>query len=190
MTPWGKSPAAHLWLNLWITPHQFAFRTNRSAEDAISAGLKSAFTHLENNTYIKLIAKFSTLGLSTTLCNWILDFLTNRPQTVQIGGHTSYTLVLNTSEIDNISLADSSYYSKKKDWHAVGLSIAWYCNIVVIATARTANKANNMLYSLTTVYNFFQLYFRIVCSLGITRGTCNTFYTLFFIAVAGLHCNY
>ncbi len=40
--------------------------------------------------------KFSTLGLSTTLCNWILDFLTNRPQTVQIGGHTSSTLVLNT----------------------------------------------------------------------------------------------
>ncbi len=33
---------------------------------------------------------------STTLCNWILDFLTNRPQTVRIGGHTSFTLVLNT----------------------------------------------------------------------------------------------
>ncbi len=39
--------------------------------------------------------KLSTLGLSTTpLCNWILDFLTNRPQTVQIGSHTSSTLVL------------------------------------------------------------------------------------------------
>ncbi len=96
-----------------LDPHQFAFRTNRSTEDAISTALHSVFTHLENNnTYIrmlfvdfssavstispmKLIGKLSTLGLSTTLCNWILDFLTNRPQTVRIGGHTS-TLVLNS----------------------------------------------------------------------------------------------
>ncbi len=44
---------------------------------------------------VKLIGKLNTLGLSTTLCNWILDF-TYRPQAVQIGDHTSSTLVLNT----------------------------------------------------------------------------------------------
>ncbi len=35
----------------------------------------SAFNSI---TLIKLIGKLSTLGLKTTLCNWILDFLTNK----------------------------------------------------------------------------------------------------------------
>ena len=38
----------------------------------------------------------NTLGLSITLCNYILDFLTSRPQRVRIGSHTSSTLALNT----------------------------------------------------------------------------------------------
>ncbi len=49
---------------------------------------------------MKLTGKLSTLGFRVqlaTLLNWILDFLTNRPQTVWIGGHTSSTLVLNTN---------------------------------------------------------------------------------------------
>ncbi len=72
-------------------------------------------THLEyNNTYIRmlfvdftsvfniiscmnLIGKLITLGLSTTLCNWILDFLTHRPQRIRIWGYTSSTPVINTA---------------------------------------------------------------------------------------------
>ncbi len=57
------------------------------------ADFHSAFNTLSP---MKLIGKFSTLGLSTTLCNLIFIFLTNRPQTVQTGGNTSSTLVLNT----------------------------------------------------------------------------------------------
>jgi hypothetical protein len=36
---------------------------------------------LEFNTIMpsKLINKLRTLGLNTSLCNWILDFLTGRP---------------------------------------------------------------------------------------------------------------
>ena len=37
-----------------------------------------------------------TLGLNTSLCNWILDFLTGRPQVVRVGNNTSATLILNT----------------------------------------------------------------------------------------------
>lgn len=46
------------------------------------------------NTIIlmKLFSKFSSLGVSTTLCNWLFDFLTNRPQTIQISSDTSATL--------------------------------------------------------------------------------------------------
>ena len=35
-------------------------------------------------------------GLNTSLCNWILDFLTGRPQMVRVGSNTSATLILNT----------------------------------------------------------------------------------------------
>jgi hypothetical protein len=44
----------------------------------------------------KLITKIRTLGLNTSLCNWILDFLMGRPQVVRVGNNTSATLILNT----------------------------------------------------------------------------------------------
>jgi gmma-aminobutyric acid receptor subunit gamma/cGMP-dependent protein kinase 2 len=44
----------------------------------------------------KSITKLRTLGLITSLCNWILDFLTGRPQVVRVGNNTSATLILNT----------------------------------------------------------------------------------------------
>ena len=52
----------------------------------------------EFNTIVpmKLITKLGTLGLNTSLCNWILGFLTGRPQVVRVGNNTSATLVLNT----------------------------------------------------------------------------------------------
>jgi gmma-aminobutyric acid receptor subunit gamma/cGMP-dependent protein kinase 2 len=42
----------------------------------------------------KLITKLRILGLNT--CNWILDFLTGRPQVVRVGRKTSATLIFNT----------------------------------------------------------------------------------------------
>ena len=93
---------------------QFTYRLNRSTEDAISIALHTALSHLDKrNTYVrmpfidyssafntivpsKLITKLRTLGLNTSLCNWILDFLTSRPQGVRVGNNTSATLILNT----------------------------------------------------------------------------------------------
>ena len=97
-----------------LDPLQFAYRQNRSTEDAISTALHSALSHLDNsNTYArllfidfssafntiipsKLITKLSDLGINTSLRNWILDFLTNRPQSVRLDNNTSSTLILNT----------------------------------------------------------------------------------------------
>ena len=72
----------------------------------------SVFTQLENsyitmlfvdfsstfNTIspIRLIGKLNTLSLSTTLCTWISEFLSSRPQTVWLGIYTCATVVLNT----------------------------------------------------------------------------------------------
>jgi hypothetical protein len=44
----------------------------------------------------KLIIKLGALGLNPTLCSWVLDFLTGRPQVVKVGNNTSTTLILNT----------------------------------------------------------------------------------------------
>ena len=46
----------------------------------------------------KLINKRMTLGLNTSLCNWILDFLTGWPQVVRVGNNTSAMLTLNMGD--------------------------------------------------------------------------------------------
>uniref|UniRef100_A0A4W5L0P8 Reverse transcriptase domain-containing protein n=1 Tax=Hucho hucho TaxID=62062 RepID=A0A4W5L0P8_9TELE len=97
-----------------LDPLQFAYRPNRSTDDAISIALHTTLSHLDKrNTYVrmlyidyssafntivpsKLITKLRILGLNTSLCNWILDFLTGHPQVVRVGSNTSATLVLNT----------------------------------------------------------------------------------------------
>ncbi len=81
-------------------PSLVCIKAKRSTGDAISTAFHSVFTHLENNNRMlfvdfssafntispmKLIGKLSTLGLSTIHCNWILDFLINRPQKVRSG---------------------------------------------------------------------------------------------------------
>ncbi len=44
---------------------------------------------------IKLAVKLSDLGLNTSLCDWIQDFLTGRPQVVKMGQFTSNSITLN-----------------------------------------------------------------------------------------------
>ena len=44
----------------------------------------------------KFVIKLETLGLDHTLCNWVLDFLTGRPQVVRVGNNISTPLILNT----------------------------------------------------------------------------------------------
>jgi hypothetical protein len=97
-----------------LDPFQFTYCNNRSTVDAISFALHTALSHLDkNNTYVrmllidyssafntivprKLITKLRTLGLNTSLCHWILELLTGRPQVVSVGNNTSATLILNT----------------------------------------------------------------------------------------------
>ncbi|KAI4874533.1 hypothetical protein NFI96_008031 [Prochilodus magdalenae] len=85
-----------------LDPLQFVYRPNRSTDNAISTTLHLSLTHLDNrDTHVQmlfidfssafstiipqhLIGKLNLLGLNTSLCNWILDFLTGRPQSVRI----------------------------------------------------------------------------------------------------------
>ncbi|KAK2878201.1 hypothetical protein Q8A73_012383 [Channa argus] len=97
-----------------LDPMQFAYRPNRSTDDAISTTLHLALTHLDSkDSYVRMLfidfssafntiipqhltEKLSILGLNTSLCNWILDFLTGRPQSVRIGNNISSTTTLST----------------------------------------------------------------------------------------------
>ncbi|KAF7648801.1 hypothetical protein LDENG_00151450 [Lucifuga dentata] len=58
------------------------------------------------NTIIphKLVHKLNNLVLATTLCSWIMDFLTNRTQNVRIGNRTSTTIILNTDALQGCVL--------------------------------------------------------------------------------------
>ncbi len=79
-----------------------------------ATALHPALTHLDKtDTYVRLlfidfssafntiipqqlIHKLVQLGLNTSLCSWLLDFLTGRPQAVRVGSNTSSTITLNT----------------------------------------------------------------------------------------------
>jgi hypothetical protein len=92
-----------------LDPLQFTYRPNRSTEE-----ISISFSNLEKrNTYViilfinyssafntivpfKLITKLRTVGLNTSLCIWILDFLTGHPQMVRVGNNTSATVTFNT----------------------------------------------------------------------------------------------
>ena len=86
-----------------LDPLQFAYLPNRSTEDVISIALHTALSQLDKmNTYVrilfiecssafntivpsKLITKLRTLGLNTSLCNCILDFLMGHPRGERAG---------------------------------------------------------------------------------------------------------
>ena len=108
-----------------LDPLQFAYCPNRSTDETIA--LPTALSHLDKrNTYVrmlfidyssafntivpsKLITKLRTLGLNTSLCNWILDFLTGRPQVIRVSIHTSTTLILNTGSLRGVCSTPSCY---------------------------------------------------------------------------------
>ena len=63
------------------------------------------------NTIIahKAVDKLNNLGLATSLYLWIVDFLTNRPQNVRMGNHTSSTLILNTGAPQGCALSPALF---------------------------------------------------------------------------------
>ncbi|KAK0144491.1 putative RNA-directed DNA polymerase from transposon X-element [Merluccius polli] len=97
-----------------VDPLQFAYRPNRSVDDAVAVALHHTLQHLEGSrTYArmlfldyssafntirpgKLIRKLTDLGVPTPTCNWILDFLTERPQVVRMGRQVSAELIIST----------------------------------------------------------------------------------------------
>ena len=93
---------------------QFSYQKKRSVEDATLTYTNLIYEHLEKpNTYARtlfidfpsafntikphlLIAKLLDIGVSPSLCKFVLDFITDRHQKVRIGTKTSSIIIINT----------------------------------------------------------------------------------------------
>jgi len=98
----------------FVDPSQFAYRKNRSVDDALLYVLNSVYSHLEKtNSSIRIMfydfsSAFNTIQphlLAKKLMNmkvspytilWIFDYLSNRPQFVKINEFLSNTVFTNT----------------------------------------------------------------------------------------------
>ncbi len=94
-----------------LDPLQFAYRANRSVDDAVNMGLHFILQHLDRpgtcarilfvdfssafNT-ITLQNKLTQLSVPISVCQWITSFLTDRQQLVRLGKYTSSTRTIST----------------------------------------------------------------------------------------------
>ncbi|KAL0165807.1 hypothetical protein M9458_037651, partial [Cirrhinus mrigala] len=97
-----------------LDPLQFAYRANRSVDDAVNMRLHYILQHLDKpGTYARILFvdfssafntiipdilqnKLSQLSVPTSICQWITSFLTYRQQLVKLGKLTSGTRTIST----------------------------------------------------------------------------------------------
>ena len=93
-----------------LDPLQFAYRSNRSVDDAVNIGLHHILQHLDRpGSYVRILfvdfssafntiipgilsTKLSHLNVSPSICQWITSFLTDRRQQVRLGDTSSYAV--------------------------------------------------------------------------------------------------
>ncbi|KAK0132299.1 RNA-directed DNA polymerase from mobile element jockey [Merluccius polli] len=91
----------------FLDPLQFAYRANRSVDDAVNLALHYILQHLDSaGTYARILCvdfssafntiipallqeKLSQLSVPDSTCRWITDFLSDRKQHVKLGKHVS-----------------------------------------------------------------------------------------------------
>uniref|UniRef100_A0A8C1UDK1 Reverse transcriptase domain-containing protein n=1 Tax=Cyprinus carpio TaxID=7962 RepID=A0A8C1UDK1_CYPCA len=97
-----------------LDPLQFAYRANRSVDDAVNIGLHYVLQQLDRpGTYVRILfvdfssafntiipnllrPKLTELSMPTSVCQWINSFLTDRQQLVRLGKYTSSTCITST----------------------------------------------------------------------------------------------
>ncbi len=97
-----------------LDPLQFAYRANRSVDDAVNIALHFILQHLDcSGTYVRILFvdfssafntiipallqdKLSQLNVPDSTCRWIIDFLSDRKQHVRMGKHVSDPRTIST----------------------------------------------------------------------------------------------
>ena len=73
-----------------LDPLQFAYRANRSVDDAVNMALRFTFKHLDSpGTWALMQDKLSQPTVPDSTCRWITDFLSERKQHVKLGKNVS-----------------------------------------------------------------------------------------------------
>ncbi|KAK3525818.1 hypothetical protein QTP70_010314 [Hemibagrus guttatus] len=125
----GGAPVTPVWATLFerlvlaylknitgplLDPLQFAYRANRSVDDAVNMGLHFILQHLDKSgTYVRLLSvdfssafntiiptllqtKLTQLSVPSSICQWITSFLTDRHQLVKLGKFKSNSRTTST----------------------------------------------------------------------------------------------
>lgn len=110
-----------------LDPLQFAYRANRSTEDAVNLALHYVLQHLHTAAnyarilYVDFSLAFNTilphilesrlaqLQVPVSTCKWITDFLTNRSQRVKLGSCTSSSRSTNTGSPQSCVLSPTLF---------------------------------------------------------------------------------
>uniref|UniRef100_A0A8C1NZF1 Reverse transcriptase domain-containing protein n=1 Tax=Cyprinus carpio TaxID=7962 RepID=A0A8C1NZF1_CYPCA len=97
-----------------LDPLQSAYRANRSVDDAVNIGLHYVLQHQDRpRTYVRilfvdfssafntiipnlLLPRLTQLSVTTSVCQWINSFLTDKQQLVRLGKYTSSTRKIST----------------------------------------------------------------------------------------------
>ncbi|KAK3513073.1 hypothetical protein QTP70_000962 [Hemibagrus guttatus] len=97
-----------------LDPLQFAYRANRSVDDAVNMGLHFILQHLDKSgTYVRLLfvdfssafntiiptllqTKLTQFSVPSSICQWITSFLTDRHQLVKLGKFMSNSRTTST----------------------------------------------------------------------------------------------
>ena len=97
-----------------LDPLQFAYRANRSVDDAVNMALHYTLQHLDSpGTYARILfvdfssafntilqallqVRLSQLHVPNSTCRWITDFLSDRKQRVKLGKHLSESQTIST----------------------------------------------------------------------------------------------
>ncbi|KAK3549101.1 hypothetical protein QTP70_031896 [Hemibagrus guttatus] len=86
-----------MWQGIQVITNYKTILSACDSDASLPDALNDFYTWFEaQNNVTHLIVKLSLLGLNISLCNWILDFLTGRPQLVRIGNSFSSTTTLST----------------------------------------------------------------------------------------------
>ncbi len=88
-----------------------------------------------------LVNKLSALGLPPCLCNWILDFLTDRPQTVRINNTTSQSITCSPQGCTHSPLLYTLYASDCKAHYKEKLIVKFADDSAVVGLITRNDKA-------------------------------------------------
>lgn len=142
-----------------LDPLQFAYRANRSVDDAVNMGLHYILHHLDSpGTYARILfvdfssafntiipeilhQKLTQLTVPASTCQWITSFLTDRRQQVRLGNITSSTRTTSTGAPQGCVLSSLLFSLYTNDCTSSDPSLKFADDTTVIGLIRDGEES-------------------------------------------------